>query len=90
MLPPSLVIREGWRTTVDVHVRHGDPVSVWIDLETRRRPLRPGAAGELTSGPRELDGRLVGEATFRLPGDLPLGYHTLRASSAGRRGVDAR
>ena len=25
-----------------------------------------------------LDGRLVGEATFELPADLPLGYHRLR------------
>ena len=34
MLPPSLVIREGRTPTVDVHVRHGEPVSVWIELET--------------------------------------------------------
>ena len=31
--------------------------------------------------PREVDGRLIGEATFQLPDDLPLGYHTLRARS---------
>ena len=33
MLPPSLVIRSGWGPTVDVHVRHGEGVDVWIDLE---------------------------------------------------------
>src|SRR5262249_59149449 len=33
--------------------------------------------------PRELDGRLVGEASFAVPDDLPLGYHTLRARSGG-------
>ena len=27
--------------------------------------------------PREVDGRLIGEATFEIPGDLPTGYHRL-------------
>jgi len=27
--------------------------------------------------PYDLGGRLVGEATFELPGDLPMGYHQL-------------
>jgi 4-alpha-glucanotransferase len=31
-----------------------------------------------------VDGRLIGEATFAVPPDLPLGYHTLRARSGGR------
>ena len=82
MLPPSLVIREGWAPSVDVHVRHGEPVSVWIDLEAGgvRSSLEQL---ENWSEPRYLDGRWVGQATFRIPGDLPLGYHTLRAWSAG-------
>jgi len=80
MLPPSLVIRQGWAPTVDVHVRHGDPVSVWIDLESGgARPDLPQE--ENWSEPRHLGDRLVGQATFRVPGDLPLGYHTLRARS---------
>ena len=82
MLPPSLVIREGWSPNIDVHVRHGEPVSVWIDLEGG------GARSnfyqhENYSEPRHLDGTLVGRATFQIPGDLPLGYHTLRAWSSG-------
>ncbi len=82
MLPPALVIREGWAPPVDVHVRHGEPASVWIDLEAG------GVRSNLEqlenwSEPRYLDGRWVGQATFRIPGDLPLGYHTLRAWSAG-------
>ncbi len=82
MLPPSLVIREGWAPSVDVHVRHGEPASVWIDLEAGgvRSSLEQL---ENWSEPRYLDGRWVGQATFRIPGDLPLGYHTLRAWSAG-------
>ena len=82
MLPPSLVIREGWTPTIDVHVRHGEPVSVWIELENG------GVRSSLTqqenfAAPRDVDGREVGRATFGVPADLPLGYHTLRAWSAG-------
>ena len=82
MLPPTLVIREGWSPSVNVHVRHGEPVSVWIDLERGGSRLNL-LQHENWSEPRHLDGRLVGEATFGVPGDLPLGYHTLRAWSAG-------
>ena len=52
MLPPSMVIREGWAPTVDVHVRHGEPVSVWIELEARRHPVEPASAGELGAAKR--------------------------------------
>jgi len=82
MLPPTLVIREGWSPSVNVHVRHGEPVSVWIDLERGGTKLNL-RQHENWSEPRHLDGRLVGQATFQIPGDLPLGYHTLRAWSAG-------
>ncbi len=82
MLPPCVVLTQGQQATVDVHVRHGDPVEIWIDLESAggRREL---AQQDNFSPPRELDGSLVGEATFRLPDDLPLGYHTVRATSPG-------
>jgi 4-alpha-glucanotransferase len=86
MLPPSLVIRSGWGPTVDVHVRHGEGVDVWIDLEGggQRSTLRQE---ENWSPPRLIAGpdgeRLVGQATFRVPDDLPTGYHRLNAWSAG-------
>ena len=38
--------------------------------------------------PRWIDGREVGEATFELPGDLPLGWHRLRAHVGGATGDD--
>ena len=40
-----------------------------------------------TSGspPQDVDGVLVGEATFALPEDLPLGWHSLRAGTTWRR-----
>lgn len=77
-LPPCLVLRQGAGGTVDVHVPHGSPVEVGVDLEGggRRTNL---AQQENWSPPREIDGRLLGEATYAVPAGLPLGYHTLWA-----------
>jgi len=82
MLPPCLVTRQGWTPRFWVHVTHGDPVEVWIDLETggSRHDL---VQAENWEPPHDVGGRLVGEASFAVPGDLPLGYHTLRARSGG-------
>lgn len=75
-LPPSIVGRSGEATVFWVHVTHGDPVTVWLVLEdgTSRDGLRQI---ENNSGPFDLDGRLIGEASFELPADLPPGYHRL-------------
>ncbi|WP_420123639.1 4-alpha-glucanotransferase [Nakamurella sp.] len=86
MLPPTLVIRAGWGPTVDVHVRDGQDVAVWIELENggQRSNLRQEdnwAPPRLVAGPS--GERLVGEATFRIPDDLPTGYHRLMAWSDG-------
>jgi 4-alpha-glucanotransferase len=80
-LPPVVVAREGGTPTVFVHVTHGEPVELWIDLESggTRQGLRQL---ENWASPREVDGRLVGEASFEVPGDLPLGYHLLQARSS--------
>jgi 4-alpha-glucanotransferase len=86
MLPPTMVIRSGWGPTVDVHVRAGEDVAVWIELEGggqhgNLRQEENWSPARLITGPTE--DRLVGEATFRIPDDLPTGYHRLRAWSAG-------
>ncbi len=83
MLPPCIVTRPGWQLPFWVHVSHGRPAEVWIELEAggTRRDL---TQTENWEPPRDIDGRLVGEATFVLPDDLPLGYHTLRARSDDR------
>jgi 4-alpha-glucanotransferase len=90
MLPPCLALRAGRTATVDVHVRHGDAVEVWIDLETagvwEHLPQR-----ENWNPPRDLGGAYpgggpVGEATFEIPDALPLGYHRLRARSTDAAG----
>jgi 4-alpha-glucanotransferase len=83
MLPPVLVTRQGWRPTFDVHVPDGWPVETWVELETGER--RGGVdQRENWKPPRTIDGEQVGEATFAVPVDLPLGYHWVHASSRDR------
>ena len=90
MLPPCLALRSGRTGHVNVHVRAGDALEVWVDLETG------GLWEDLHqlenwSPPRDVDGPYpgggpVGEATFEIPDALPLGYHRLRARSTDAAG----
>ena len=79
-LPPTIVTRSGAETAVWVHVTHGDPADVWIRLEdgTARGGLRQV---DNFTAPFHLGDRLVGEASFVLPADLPLGYHRVYLNS---------
>ena len=64
-----------------VHLPHGDRADVWVELEDGgRRDVRQV---DHWVPPRTIDGQEVGEATYELPGDLPLGWHTLAASHGG-------
>lgn len=82
MLPPCIAMREQRTGDVWVHVTHGDPVTVWIDLETGGGAT---ACGNWRTGPRPGDRRpLGGEASFEIPADLPLGYHTRCGPAAAR------
>lgn len=75
-LPPAIVGRSGATTPFWVHVTHGDPARLWLRLEDGS--VRTGLRQlENNRAPFDLDGRLVGEATFELPADLPMGYHRL-------------
>ncbi|MGN6636902.1 MAG: 4-alpha-glucanotransferase [Oryzihumus sp.] len=77
VLPPVVVCRQGWTPWVPVHLDDGASVQVWITLEGGgRREVRQV---DRWVESRQVDGRAVGEATFELPGDLPLGWHTLHA-----------
>lgn len=79
-LPPTIVARSGQAAAVWVHVTHGEPVGVWIRLEDGS--VRAGLRQlENNRPPYDLDGRLVGEATFEIPADLPVGYHELHAQA---------
>lgn len=78
VLPPVVVHRRGSAGDLPVHVDDGDPVTVRVELET-------GGTIDLAQSdhwvePRTVDGRRVGRATFLLPDDLPLGWHTLRST----------
>jgi 4-alpha-glucanotransferase len=76
-LPPIVLGRAAVASSFWVHVTHGDPVDLTLFLEdgTERSGLRQL---ENNRPPYDLGDRLVGEATFELPADLPLGYHRLR------------
>lgn len=75
-LPATIVARADTESSFWVHVTHGDQVGLWIRLEDGG--VRAGLRQlENLTPPYDLDGRPVGEATFELPADLPLGYHRL-------------
>ncbi|MFN8148157.1 MAG: 4-alpha-glucanotransferase [Candidatus Nanopelagicales bacterium] len=84
-LPPVFVAREGDGATCWVHLPHGDGARLWIELEDG------GSRSDVVQvdrwvEPVEVDGGLVGEATFALPGDLPTGWHRLHAEVQGADG----
>jgi 4-alpha-glucanotransferase len=75
VLPPVVVLRSGWTPWVAVHIPDGATLRARVDLEL-------GGTREVEQvdnwvAPREVDGVSTGEATVKLPADLPLGYHTL-------------
>jgi 4-alpha-glucanotransferase len=75
-LPPTILARPDSESSFWVHVTHGEPVGLWIRLEDGS--VRAGLRQlQNDTPPYDLGDRLVGEATFELPPDLPLGYHRL-------------
>ncbi len=80
-LPPVIVMRSGTPRPFWVHVTHGAPARLWIRLEDGTVWAGLRQLDNFT-GPYDLDGRLVGEATFELPANLPLGYHRLHLDDA--------
>lgn len=79
-LPPTIVGRAGGQTRFWVHVTHGDPAEVWLQLEDGTERGGVEQVDNFTP-PFDLDGRWVGEASFVLPTDLPLGYHRVHLRS---------
>ncbi|MCB2411945.1 4-alpha-glucanotransferase [Demequina sp. TTPB684] len=84
IVPPVTVLREGQSREIPVHLPHGSSVSVTLrteagvehPLEQVDRVVEPHGVGSIA----------VGRATFRIPGDLPLGWHIVEATFPGRRG----
>ncbi|CAJ1582567.1 4-alpha-glucanotransferase [[Mycobacterium] wendilense] len=75
-LPATVLGTAGQHGSFWVHVTHCDPAEVWVQLEDGT--VRSGLTQlENHTAPYGLDDRLVGEASFALPDDLPLGYHRI-------------
>ena len=81
MLPPAVVLQEGTPGEVFVHVPHGSSVRVWAVTEDGRR--LDAVQEDEWAEPREVDGILTGRATFAVPQNTGLGWHTLHAEAAG-------
>lgn len=79
MLPPVYVMRREQDQRLWVHVPHGSAAEALVITEAGERV--PLSQMDYWVEPVEVDGRLIGEASFRLPGDLPLGWHTIVARS---------
>ncbi|MGI8645451.1 MAG: 4-alpha-glucanotransferase [Nocardioides sp.] len=77
-LPPTVLARQGWTPWVSVHVQDGTGVVVTVELEDGG--TRAVRHVDNYVAPREVDGQRVGRATVELPGDLPPGWHVLRAA----------
>ena len=80
MLPACVVTTQGETKWVPVHVPDGASVDVWVELEQGGRRDDVAQVAHWVPS-REIDGAFVGEATFAVPTDLPLGYHSLHARS---------
>ena len=75
IVQPCVVLRAGQEGRVDVHVPAGAPVRLRIVGEDGNDHL-PWQVDNWNPD-RPIDGRMIGEATFGIPGSLPLGYHEL-------------
>ena len=82
-LPPSVVAVEGHDPTFNVHVHHGAPAEVHLLLEDGSR--REVTQEENWRPPVKVGDTNWGEATFRIPGDLPQGWHRIILETAGER-----
>ncbi|MGO4956051.1 4-alpha-glucanotransferase [Luteococcus sp. Sow4_B9] len=74
-LPACVVLEQGQPGWVNVHVNSGADASLYIRLENGEHRETWQSTNDAPD--RELDGAWIGEATFQLPADLPLGYHRL-------------
>ncbi|MDR1710695.1 MAG: 4-alpha-glucanotransferase [Propionibacteriaceae bacterium] len=79
-LPPCIVMEQGRGWRVFVHVPHGEWVRLVVHTEDGMWRDVPQVFHVVD--PRYINGKLIGEAAFDIPPDLPLGYHTLIATTA--------
>jgi 4-alpha-glucanotransferase len=86
LLPAIVVMTSGMGENLIVHVHHGDAVTVWVELDDRGDRWSLAQVDRWVE-PRLVDGDFIGEATFWLPADLPIGYHTVHAEHRGGEGT---
>ncbi|WIY83331.1 4-alpha-glucanotransferase [Propionimicrobium sp. PCR01-08-3] len=82
-LPPVVVVSEGDSAHVEAHVAHGHPAQIRLRLENGE--VRYLGQRHHMVEPRDVDGVLIGEASFAIPSDLPTGYHRLELLSDDRQ-----
>ncbi len=87
MLPAFTVGVQGLNRRLWVHVTHGDPVSVWVEAEDGFRTDLEQM--DYWVEPVDIDGVLIGEASFTIPNDLPIGYYTVHATSGAQTATAA-
>ncbi|AKK03641.1 4-alpha-glucanotransferase [Corynebacterium epidermidicanis] len=78
-LPPCVVSTHGYEYIVNVHVHDGAPARVTITTESGRTV--DAEQRENWTPPTDVNGVRWGEASFAIPADLELGWHTLRLES---------
>lgn len=74
-LPPCVVVEAGQHRVVPVHVDAGAPAELFVRCEDGTEHRAEQVVNDQPD--REVDGHWLGEASFELPTDLPLGYHEL-------------
>jgi len=84
IVPPVTVIRQGQTRDIPIHVPDGSSVTVLVRLEFGGD--KPLEQVDVYTQPHNVGGAAVGRAMFRVPSDLPLGWHVVEASFPGRRG----
>ncbi|MFN8125544.1 MAG: 4-alpha-glucanotransferase [Candidatus Nanopelagicales bacterium] len=80
-LPPVYVHRQSRVGDIWVHVPHG--AEIVAHIVTEDGDARSARQIDHLVAPRDVDGSLVGEASFEVPRDLPLGYHQFQVRAAG-------
>lgn len=81
VLPEVIVSRDDDDYWVPVHVPDG--ARVWLELHFENGGYQVLEQVDKWVPPREINGKLLGEATFVIPAGLPLGWHTLVAHVEG-------
>ncbi|MDN4472971.1 4-alpha-glucanotransferase [Demequina sp. SYSU T00b26] len=84
LVPAITVVRQGQEAVVPVHVPHGEPASSFLTLESGE--VRELEQLDIYLPPRSVGEREIGRASFRVPGDLPLGWHRLEGRTTGMKG----